>query len=243
MKSQGTAPYLARTRLVDHDHPAIAATVVRVTAGAHDDVTRAVRLHDFVRDEMLFGWTPQFDSQKASEVLVSGVGFCHTKSTLLTALLRAAGIPARIQCVTIHRGILGGLIRPPSRFVDHSFVEVSLNNRWMGIDSYTIDPALHCAALARCRAEQRTIGYGIHTRGSIHWDGQSSCFSQFLDDGSVRDLSDARFGSYVDLDAFRATGLGRNPTHIAGRLLIRALTRAANRRVHRLRTLGWTDKL
>jgi transglutaminase-like putative cysteine protease len=105
----------------------------------------------------------------ASEVLASGIGFCNTKSTLLIALLRAIGIPARVHCVTINRRILRGLIRPPAEFVDHSYTEVLLENRWLGIDSYIVDAPLHRAAVARCRAENLEIGYGVRTGRQLGW--------------------------------------------------------------------------
>jgi hypothetical protein len=111
-----------------------------------------------------------------------------------------------------------------------------LENRWLGIDSYIVDAPLHRAAVARCRAENLAVGYGVHPNGSINWDGRTDCFAQFANDGTVPDLSDAVFGSFVDLDQFRATGLARNPSHLPSRLLIRWLTQAANRRVHALRS-------
>ena len=103
---------------------------------------------------------------------------------LLIALLRAIGIPARVHCVTINRRILRGLIRPPAEFVHHSYTEVLLENRWLGIDSYIVDAPLHRAAVARCRAEKLEIGYGVHPNGSINWDGRTDCFAQFANDGT-----------------------------------------------------------
>ena len=235
MKLSCTTEYLRRTSLIDHDHSDITSAVSRITAGADNDVMSAVRLHDFVRDEILFGWAPQFDSQSASQVLRCGIGFCNTKTTLLTALLRAAGIPARIHCVSINRRILSGLIRPPSQYVDHSYVEVALHHRWIGIDSYIVDRPLHRAAVAECNARHLLVGFGVHVRGSTHWDGQSNSFSQFLVDDSVPDMSDRDFGSFNDIDAFRATGLGRNPRYWPARLGIRVLTHVANHRETALR--------
>lgn len=232
------AECLAATRSIDSSHPEIVATAARLTAGAKDDIERAVRLHAFVRDGIVFGWAPRFDRYRASEVLRDGVGFCNTKSTLFAALLRASGIPARIHCATINRRILDGLIRPPQPYLDHSYVEAWLNGRWVGVDSYTIDVPLHRAAIARCRAEHRRTGYGVHTGGTTEWDGRSPSFTQFVNDDSVPDLSDEDFGSYPDLDAFKSTGRGRNVENLPARLAVRWLTRAANRRVEALRKTG-----
>jgi hypothetical protein len=79
------------------------------------------------------------------------------------------------------------------------------------------------------------MGFGVHAHGTADWDGRSPAFSQFLDDGSVPGLSDEDFGSFVDLDAFKRTGRGRNAESFPARLAIRLLTRSANRRVAALR--------
>jgi len=226
---------LAPTRMLDADHAEIAAAAARITAGARDDGQRAVKLHDFVRDEVLFGWAPGFDRYRASEVLRDRIGFCNTKSTLFAALLRAARIPARLHCATITRKLLTGLIKPPQPYVDHAFVEAWLGGGWVGVDSYNVDRTLHARALARCRAKGLSVGYGVHARGTPIWDGQRPAFSQYLDDGSVPELSDEDFGSFMDLEDFKATGRGRNAENLAARIGIRLLTRAANRRVEALR--------
>ena len=230
--------YLDPSPLIDSRHPDIVALAVSLAAGATNDAERAVRLHDFVRDHVAFGWAPAFDRQRASEVLQSRIGFCNTKTTLLVALLRAAGIPARIHVVTINREILSGLIRPPTLFVDHSYAEVRLQGRWMGIDSYIVDAPLHHAAVVRCRNERRLVGYGVSVNGSIAWDGRSDCFAQFVNDGSVKNLSDEAFGSFRDFDDFRVTRRGRNPSNPLARLVVRWMTRSANRRVTELRQAG-----
>lgn len=235
MNTDHPADDLAPTRLIDSGHPEIAAAAARLTAGAAGDAARAVALHDFVRDRVRFGWAPAFERQRASEVLASGIGFCNTKSTLFVALLRAAGIPARVHFATLHRRVLDGLIRPPQTYVDHSWTEASVNGRWVATDSYNVDLPLHRAALARCRAEGRLMGYGVHVNGTPHWDGRAPAFVQFVNDGAVSDLSDEDFGSFNDLDRFRATGRGRNADHWLARFAIRWLIRGANRRAQHLR--------
>ena len=229
-----TAPWLTATSYIDSGHPQVIAAAERATAGARTDIERAAKLHDFVRD-IPFGWAPAFDSQAASEVLASGIGFCNTKSTLFAALLRAAGIPARIHFVGISRRTLRGLITPPSAYVDHSFTEVLLDGSWIATDSYNVDPVLHRAAIARLRAENAQVGYGAHINGTCAWDGRSNAFSQFVDDGAVPGLSDADFGLHADIGAFYASGVGRNRPNPISRFAIRLLIIGANRRVRELR--------
>lgn len=228
------ASFLAATSYIDAAHPAIVAAAKQATNGSSDDAERAVRLHDLVRD-MPFGWAPAFDEQKASEVLASGIGFCNTKSTLFAALLRAVGIPARLHFAGISRRSLRGLITPPTAYVDHSWTEVLLDGRWIATDSYNVDPTLHRAALARLRAENAQIGYGAHINGTCRWNGRADSFAQFVNDGTVPDLSDADFGIHADIGAFYASGVGHNRPNPVSRFAIRMLTIGANRRVRRLR--------
>jgi Transglutaminase-like superfamily len=231
-----TAPFSIATPYIDTGHPAIISAAEHATAGAHTDIERAVRLHDLVRD-IPFGWAPAFDEQTASEALACGIGFCNTKATLFVALLRAAGIPARIHFVSISRRTLRGLITPPQAYVDHSYTEVLLDGRWVATDSYNVDAPVHRTAIARLRAENAQLGYGVHINGTCEWNGRSDRFSQFLDDGSVPDLSDADFGIHADIGAFYASGVGRNRPNAVARLAIRLLIIGANRRVRRLRNL------
>ena len=141
--------YMNPTHYIDSDHPAIVDAVHTNTAGARDAREKAVRIHDFVRDQVRFGWAPSLYDQKASDVLAAGAGFCNTKSTLFVALLRAAGIPARQHFVNIHAGILDGFIYPGTPYVDHSFAEVWLAGTWWQVDSYIVDRQLMTHAQAR----------------------------------------------------------------------------------------------
>jgi hypothetical protein len=202
---------------------------------AADDTNRAVRLHDFVRDEILFGWAPQFDRQTASEVLESRVGFCNTKSTLFIALLRAVGIPARLHVAGITARILEGLVNPRSPYVDHSWTEVWLGNRWLELDSYVVDAPLHRRAMSRLRQCGESVGFGVHVHGRCNWDGESDCFVQFVDDGTVPCFSDADFGTFDDISAFNASGRARTPANAVSRFLMRTLLRRAMQRVQALR--------
>ena len=104
-------PYLNPHGFVDSDAATIRDVATTVTAGARDERERerAIRIHDFVRDEVRFGWAPAFYEMSASAVLTAGIGYCNTKSTLFVALLRAAGLPARQVFVDVSARILDGL--------------------------------------------------------------------------------------------------------------------------------------
>jgi len=232
-----TAPFLEATDSLDRDAPGVRAAVARVVGGAGDDVERAVRIHDFVRDQVEFGWAPTFDAGRASETLARKIGFCNTKTPLFVSMLRAAGVPARIHFAGIDTRLLAPLIVPRGPYVDHSYAEVFLGGRWLHVDSYIVDLPFHRAALERLRASGRTIGFGLHSHGCPTWDGRSDSFVQFVNDGSSPALSDVDFGIHADVPAFYATGKARTPRNPLFRFLVlRPILAAANRRVRAIRS-------
>ncbi len=231
---------LEPTEYIDSTHPDIASTVATIAPEALSQRERAIRLHDFVRDEIAFGWAPAFYDQKASEVLSSRVGFCNTKSTLFVALLRSAGIPARQHFVDIDARILSGLIDPGTPYVDHSFVEVEIEGRWMRVDSFIIDALLAKKARARLEREGKRVGYGAHRGGVSSWDATGDAFSQFVDDGSHPGLTNEDHGVFRDVGAFYASGLGRNRLNPLLRIGFRFFARRANGRIDAIRSSGET---
>lgn len=225
---------LERTVRIDHDHPSLRAVLAAEVPAGSDARQTAVRLHDFVRDRVRFGFSPRFYDQKASEVLVAGVGYCNTKSLLFVALLRAAGIPARIRYVQIDAAILDGVIDPGTARVDHSLSEVWLDGRWVSTDSYIVDLPLFRAAQARLRQENRVAGYGVHRDGTPGWDGRRDAFVQFVRPQGLapgeRDL-----GVLRDIDALLDSGAALNRLPWPVRRLFGFASRPANARLDALR--------
>ena len=162
----------------------------------------AIALHDYVRDNVKFGFNKFFDAAGPDDLLACGAGHCNPKSRLLVALFRGAGLESHQHFVVIPKEILKGAI-PPSRFwmipgeVSHSYVEVRVDGRWCQIDSHIIDTPLLEAAQARLAEEGRSVGYGVRS-GSINvWDGRGNAFSQFDQAMLIED-----HGRIEDLDAY-----------------------------------------
>ena len=65
---------------------------------------------------------PPFYIPNADEVLVSEVGICSDKATLLAAMLRSQGIPTRYVSGKVYGS-------------GHAWNEVYLDNTWISIDS------------------------------------------------------------------------------------------------------------
>lgn len=222
--------------MIDRDHPEIRRLAEKLTHGTFDERSRAVRIHDYVRDAIHFGWTGDFYQQSASEVLRSGVGYCNTKSTLFVALLRASGIPARQHFVTIPRAILHGLIDPGTHYVDHSYTEIRLGGRWIATDSYILDRRLAERARQRLRHEGRRMGYGAHVDGVSDWDGERDAYSQFVNRADFAGPGLMDHGVHADVDAFYRSGQGLNPLTPSLRLLFGGFAWLANRRIEAIRS-------
>lgn len=100
-------------------------------------------IYDFVRDEIRFGYNTS-DDLSASSVLADGYGQCNTKTTLLMALLRGAGIPCRFHGATIHKELQKGVVegafyRIAPENIIHSWAEIHFDDRWVGLEGVILD--------------------------------------------------------------------------------------------------------
>lgn len=231
--------WLAPTPQIDSDHPAIRRAVSELLSFAADDREAAVLIHDFVRDEVAFGWTISLYEMKASQVLRARRGYSQTKTTLFIAMLRAAGIPARPHFVDLRADILDGLMETGGAYVDHCYTEVWLDGEWIAVDSYIVDRELYRAARPALARSRRRLGLGVHQNGTIHWDGRSPSFIQFVDDGTVAELFRQNHGIFDDVaDFYRETEQRWNRKTRKRSLHLLVAAPAANRRVDRLRREG-----
>ncbi len=180
-------PVLARV-LIDDTHVAITEQVAQLVQDRHTPRERAVAIHDFVRDEVRFGFTPHFYAMSAADVLAAGVGFSNTKSTLFIAMLRAAGIEARQQFVDLDATLLRGLLDLRTPLVDHSYTEVKLDGAWVATDSYVVDMPLFRAAQAALRVEGRRLGLRS-TPGRPRSMGRPVCFVRAVHARRFRQLA------------------------------------------------------
>ena len=143
----------------------VMSVVDQVTSGVANEREKAIRLHDFVRDNINFGFNRYFDAALPDYTLSCRAGHCNPKSRLMVALFRAAGVEAYQHFVVIPRDILQGVIPSNSWWIipaelSHSFVEVKVEGMWCEIDSFIVDTPLLKAAQAKLASERRTTGYG-----------------------------------------------------------------------------------
>jgi len=161
-------PYLAITPLCDHDHPAIRQRVAAITAGADTPREKARRIFYDLRDTIRFSLA--YSRSTASQTLKRGYGECGSKSNLHVAMLRAAGIPARLRWVkaksaVLHHLVAGFVYRGMPATASHFWPECYLEGRW-----------LSCEALLDRPLYEGMLAAGLITRAqipSIDWDGQT----------------------------------------------------------------------
>jgi hypothetical protein len=162
----------------------------------------AIALHDYVRENVRFGFNKYFDATQPDYTLACGWGHCNPKSRLMVALFRAAGMESYQHFVVIPKDILKGAI-PASRYwmipaeLSHSYAEVKVVGVWCELDSYIVDTPLLEGARARLARESRSLGYGVRLDSVNTWDGQSNAFSQVGQSMMIED-----HGRVDDLEAY-----------------------------------------
>lgn len=117
--------YLAEDEVVDHSDPGVREVSERLWKRAGADPIRFARLgFELTRDEIAHAWDAgdRRVTVSASETLREGVGLCFAKAHLLTALLRARGIPAGL-CYQ-------RLTEDGRRYQVHGLMAVHLRGRW-----------------------------------------------------------------------------------------------------------------
>lgn len=130
-------PYLTPTAIIDSDHPRVQEFAARALCGAGDPIEAAGRLYLAVRDGIRYDPYAPFHLPRhyqASSVIERGRQFCIPKASLLCALARACGIPARLGFASVKNHIATRQLIDylgVNLFVYHAFVELYLNGKWV----------------------------------------------------------------------------------------------------------------
>lgn len=236
-------PIAGEHALADFNHPDIVKKAAQLTYGITSDRDRFWVLHEFVRDEIPFGFVPTWDQTPASQVLKWGKGHCNLKSTLLLALCRAAGIPAVVHFGIMDLRILEGLtpwwfdaLSPKEGA--HGYLEVELDGVWSRVDSYIVDRALCLSARKALTAKNRNIGLGIAMRDHEPFNCTSCIDGEgFVQMGGlIRDI-----GIFEDPADFYATPDYPEAQQLKSPFMkwgYRLAVPVVNRKVEKLRTLN-----
>lgn len=192
--------FLKETKYINFSSKGIKDLAKNLTKDCSSTKEKVTNIHNFVRDEIKFGFTPNFYDMKANEVLESRVGYCNTKSTLFIALLRSINVPCRQHFVSLDKQILAGVVDPGTSYVDHSFTEIYINDKWIKCDSYIVDKELYDYAKKELLKNNLKMGYGLHSKGVIEFDDQNDCMAQYVYEEESISVED--FGIFEDVEDF-----------------------------------------
>ena len=178
--SEDADQWLGSTQLLDLDDPKLRIQALRITQLASSATQKAVFIHDFVKS-LPFGCVAAFDHVPAAAVLRAGRGDCHTKGTLFVALLRAAGVPARLRFISLSSKFLAGIIDVTQESITHAVGEVYLSGRWVQTDTYVTDEQFEMRAWSELVERGLKLGLGIHVNADRSWSGQKDSHAQYSD--------------------------------------------------------------
>lgn len=132
------------TVFCDVNHPAVSRLAKQLAKGETNSRKIAEAVFKHVRDNIRFGF--DIVQVKASETLAKGYGVCWNKALLMAALLRSNRIPARLAYNPVKREFMlpamGEAIRKLPETMNHCFVQVRLDGKWISIDA-TLDKATY----------------------------------------------------------------------------------------------------
>ena len=181
--------YTAASEFIDSGDADVRVFAQEATAGATDDLSRAVKLYYAVRDEILYD--PYYAGEarsyfRASDCLRAKRGFCIPKAALLAAAARSVGIPARVGYGDVRNHLstkkllelTGGNL-----FIWHGYTELYLEGRWV-----KATPAFN---LSLCKR------FGVRP---LEFDGRSDSLFHEFDQGGRRHMEYVKQrGYYADV--------------------------------------------
>jgi len=133
--------FLRSTKFIDFNNPIVGGLAKKLIEDVDpsNSTEQARRLFYFVRDKIPYNILLRIPTRRdlrASETLKRGNGFCISKATLLVALARAVGIPARLHFADIINRLVSESVRKlmgTNLFVYHGYSEVFLNGEWFKV--------------------------------------------------------------------------------------------------------------
>lgn len=183
--------YLQPSELYDFDNESVKEKALVITKDLKSDEEKTVALFYWVRDEIKYTmglYKPNIkDNFKASVTLRRKIGFCVSKSILLSTLARAVGIPARIHLVDLinHKISQKVVDRMGTNIMHfHGFSELFLHDKWIKLTpSFDKETAIKGGFLPMCEFD------GTHDSVFPPFDSDGNRFGEYLiDRGTTADL-------------------------------------------------------
>jgi len=144
--SEDVSRYLKPGYYIDSDSEEVRAFTARALEGAENasDTQRAILLFNAVRDGIRydpFNFDTETESYKASLIANRDSAYCVPKAILLTAGLRAAGIPAAIGFADVRNHLTTPKLMElmgSDLFIYHGYVQI-----WVDGNSFKVTPAFN----------------------------------------------------------------------------------------------------
>lgn len=166
--------WLKSTPLLDLGDPKLRLRVQSLTQLCTSERDKALAIYCFVK-RMPVVKSLRMRPLTARQVLSAGRGDAKRKATLAVAMLRIAGIPARIRWIALRGGILRGLTSAVHQ-VNRPLLEVWLDGGWQQTDTYIYDAATMASARQILKDRGWEWGFGIHVDGRMLWEAHGSTF-------------------------------------------------------------------
>lgn len=171
--------FLAPTRFVDSSSSEVREFVASSLEGAGDlsQTDKAIRLFDAIRDRIRYnpfdiGTTA--DEYRASRIVGKPSNYCVPKAILLTAALRAAGIPAAVGFADVRNHLNSPKLAElmgTDLFIYHGYVAVWLDGR-----QFKVTPAFNT---------EMCVQFGVR---QLVFDGKSDALFHEFDANSQRHM-------------------------------------------------------
>lgn len=165
--------WLHTTTLLDLDDPKLRLKARSLVQLRRTDRERALAIYSFVK-RLPYTKRIKLNYPTARDVLEARGGDGDDKATLLIALMRSAGIPARLRYMEMRGEMLRGLI-PGTTPAARPLAEFWLG-RWVRTDTYIFDAEYAAAARERLKENGWECGWGIHIDAQLLWDGKNDAF-------------------------------------------------------------------
>ena len=195
-----TAEFLEPNALIQSNDPELQAAARRIVAGETDALRAGLALQRWVAESLTFDLGVVM--APSNEVFRNKRGTCASYATLLTALLRSVGIPARYVLGFVYvDGILGG----------HAWSEILLGDRWVPLDGAipSAGPA-DAGHLAMQRTSLRDGAGGLNSGAALQLFGQidARVLAFQVEGGEPRQVGEETRPYTVAGDLYRNPGLG-----------------------------------
>jgi len=164
--------WLGSTGLMDLGDPRLRMRAASLVQLCHNDREKALAVYAFVK-RLTYLRPFKMGPRTAREVLDAGAGDGPDKATLMIALLRLAGVPARLRIVVMRGEIMRGLV-DNLKVISRPFVEAWIDGQWLHTDTYIFDAAYMASARQALKEHNATWGYGVHVEGPMLWTALES---------------------------------------------------------------------